>query len=232
VREAGGGVSVIDELCKRRDQLRQEAESMTWEYDVGLTDAPPRRPPIESCGLSVGDKVEWAGGVHTVTEVRHFGVIVDRERAYYIHRSHFHGGRARRVGLPPAQAFTPSEVEAILAHGSDRYASQAMVCDEARVEVAAVQQLVDEERWKREYLANGNDPATAWDFLGSEGGDGHEYAAQYREWKRDLPKPLPHETPGDWAARCGAAPPCYDRAAWAERVRLEMAAVERGEPCS
>jgi hypothetical protein len=253
-READAIVRLAGEI--RRAQVEEHAA--TWEHDVGLTNTTPRRRtepaitvPRESQWDSsnhhhqykTGDIVEYDTGGRmmslTVSIVDHEGVYGLRQdgAAVYayvvanrVRLSTCEHIPSRTFTVSAVEAFTPAAIEAIVTFGSDRYASQAMVCDEARVVATAAREREAEETSKREYVANGNDPVTAWDFLGSEGGDGAEYAAQYREWKRNLPKPLPHETPGDWARRCGAAFPCYDRAGWEARVRLEMAAVERGEP--
>lgn len=122
-------------------------------------------------------------------------------------------------------AFTAAEVEAAKSHGCQRYAEEAERCDA--------------ERHRRTLAELG--PLIEWHTDGdSEGLDNERCRREVEQERatvsarlRALPRPLPSESPGDYAGRTGMRTPArmrlpYDE--WAARVRAEMDAVERGEP--
>jgi hypothetical protein len=212
----------------------------SWEYDVGLTNTPPRRrtepaitvAPDSWSTLAVGDRVglpdkcfEREG---TVTRVDFGSISVVFDDAQGV--SDIYSWHSVRTWLrhiePQSSAFAPSEVEAIVTWGSDAYCSQAMVCDEAR-------ERAEEDERKRVYGPTiGYRLDSDWQGENEEGirRRNEEWDARKRAWRQGFSKPLPFETPGDYALRHGIAHVYGERDDFFERVRLEMAAVERGEP--
>lgn len=151
-------------------------------------------------------------------------------RRHYYHRSCWDAALWQPIVLvrraAERAAFTPSEVERAKDHGSERYAEQARLCDEAR--------LAEAEREYERVMGPIWGYTTQGDIDGEVSEctrrDSAEIAAARWETRRNFKRPFPGETPGDWARRNGVSAPWADRYAWEARVRAEMDAVQKGEP--
>jgi hypothetical protein len=141
-----------------------------------------------------------------------------------------HIGKAQRV------AFAAHEVEACKTHGSESYHDMAQQAELERAE----SERAEDERVRLECGA-----FWGWqkdsDMVGMAEEEDRRYTEAERQRvltrRRALPRPLPGETPQDYACRAQLkCPTRYEKehagwyAAWLELVAAEMLAVSRGEP--
>lgn len=160
---------------------------------------------------------------YQILEILERQLLIQQKRQWYPEDLYYQiatahvGVIAQRLEPPPL--YTPDEVEAITAFGADRYAKQAMVCDEER--------RVRAEREYRRALG----PIVGWctdsDTNALTARDWNEIRLSELAFLRSLTPALPRESPGDWAARNGVTPRKLWRGAEALWDRLMSHLMER-----